>query len=190
MSWLNAPASETQITHGKRLWLYICSGLVMTYLVLPSLIVVPMSFSGSAYLEFPPEVWSLRWYYTYFNSLAWQNATVTSLTVAVLTFLLATPMGTLAAYGLHVSRFRFSMYIYVVLSLPLMVPVIMIAIGVFFLYAKLGTQYCPASDQPVIPQTEDAILEAVRAQLKKGSIHILAPIVRGRKGFQDRKSVV
>lgn len=138
MSWFSAPASETQITHGRRLWLYVISGLVMFFLVVPSLIVVPMSFSGSAYLEFPPEVWSLRWYFSYFESKAWMNATRTSLIVAVLTFLLATPMGTLAAYGLHVSRFRFSMYIYIVMSLPLMVPVIMIAIGVFFLYAKLG----------------------------------------------------
>jgi len=56
----------------------------------------------------------------------------------VMTLLLATPLGTLAAYGLHVSRFRFSVYVYVMLSMPLMVPVIMIAIGVFFLYAKLG----------------------------------------------------
>ena len=102
------------------------------------MIVVPMSFSSSSYLEFPPQEWSLRWYFTYFNSVAWQNATITSLKVAVLTLLLATPMGTLAAYGLHVSRFRFSMYIYVILALPLMVPIIMIAIGVFFLYAKLG----------------------------------------------------
>lgn len=52
--------------------------------------------------------------------------------------LVATPMGTLAAYGLHVSRFRFSAVIFVVLLLPLMVPIIMIAVGVFFLYAKLG----------------------------------------------------
>lgn len=138
MSWFSAPASETQITHGARLWLYIVSALVMMFLVLPSLIVIPMSFSESKYLEFPPEVWSTYWYGAYFDSKAWMNATQTSLTVAVLTMFLATPVGTLAAYGLHVSRFRFSMYIYVVLSLPLMVPVIMIAIGVFFLYAKLG----------------------------------------------------
>ncbi len=51
------------------------------------------------------------------------------------------------------------------------------------LYAKLGTQYCPASDQPVIPQTEDAIVDAIRARLKMGPGHLLAPIVRGRKGF-------
>ena len=65
-------------------------------------------------------------------------ATATSLKVAVLTMLLATPLGTAAAYGLHVSRFRFSTAIYAVLAMPLMVPIIMTAIGIFFLYVKLG----------------------------------------------------
>ena len=138
MSWLDAPASETQITHGRRLWLYVFCGLVMVFLIAPSMVVVPMSFSASTYLEFPPREWSFRWYETYFSSVAWKNATFTSLKVAVLSMLVATPMGTLAAYGLHVSRFRFSTIIFVILLLPLMVPIIMIAVGVFFLYAKLG----------------------------------------------------
>ena len=138
MSWLDAPASETQITHGRRLWLYVLCGLVMGFLVTPSLVVVPMSFSASTYLEFPPREWSFRWYESYFSSVAWTNATITSLKVAVLSMLVATPTGVLAAYGLHVSRFRFSTIIFVILTLPLMVPIIMIAIGVFFLYAKLG----------------------------------------------------
>lgn len=138
MTWLDAPASETQITHGRRIWLYVFCGLVMVFLVAPSLVVVPMSFSASTYLEFPPKEWSFRWYESYFSSVAWTNATFTSLKVAVLSMLVATPMGTLAAYGLHVSRFRFSNIIFVILSLPLMVPIIMIAVGVFFLYAKLG----------------------------------------------------
>ncbi len=138
MSWLAAPASDTQITHGRRLWLYVVCGLVMFFLVVPSLVVVPMSFSASSYLEFPPKEWSFRWYESYFSSTGWINATSTSLRAAVLTMLVATPMGTLAAYGLHVSRFRFSGFVFVILLLPLMVPIIMIAVGVFFLYAKLG----------------------------------------------------
>jgi putative spermidine/putrescine transport system permease protein len=138
MSWLDAPASETQITHGRRLWLYVLCGLVMFFLVVPSLVVVPMSFSASTYLEFPPREWSLRWYESFFSSVAWTNATITSLKVAILSMLVATPAGILAAYGLHVSRFRFSTIRFVILTLPLMVPIIMIAIGVFFLYAKLG----------------------------------------------------
>ena len=72
----------------------------MAFLVVPTLIVVPMSFSDSQYLEFPPREWSLRWYRNYFTSAAWMQATATSLKAAFLTVLVATPLGTLAAYGL------------------------------------------------------------------------------------------
>ena len=97
MSWLKNPATETQITHRARLWLYATSALVMVFLVSPTLLVIPMSFSASQYLEFPPREWSLRWYASYFNSNSWMDATVTSLKAGLLTALLATPLATMAA---------------------------------------------------------------------------------------------
>ncbi|MYI70305.1 MAG: ABC transporter permease, partial [Boseongicola sp. SB0673_bin_14] len=60
MNWWSRPAADTQITHGSRLWLYVLSAIIMLLLVAPTLIVVPMSFSDSQYLEFPPSTWSLR----------------------------------------------------------------------------------------------------------------------------------
>jgi excinuclease ABC subunit A len=51
------------------------------------------------------------------------------------------------------------------------------------LYAKLGTQHCPESGVPVVPQTEDAIVGAIRKHRKDGAVSILAPLIRGRKGF-------
>ncbi len=136
-----APASDTQITHLQRLWLYLFCGLVMGFLILPSLIVIPMSFSDSVYLEFPPQEWSLRWYETYFGSVEWRDATVVSFKVAFLTLLVATPIGTAAAYGLHVSQFRITVLIQTALTMPLMVPIILVSIGVFYLYARLGLNY-------------------------------------------------
>ena len=138
LSWLNAPASETQITHGSRLWLYVIAGLVMVFLVAPSFIVIPMSFSDSQYLEFPPREWSFRWYENYFNSSQWMSATWTSLKVGVLTVFLATPLGVMAAYGLFVSNLRSAKFIFMLLIAPIMVPVILVAIGVFYLYVKLS----------------------------------------------------
>ena len=137
MSWLDHPASETQITHRSRLWLYALATLVLGFLIVPTLIVVPMSFSGSQYLEFPPRQWSLRWYENYFASNAWMQATATSFKAGFLTTLLATPLGTLAAYGLFVSRFRWARLINVMLITPIIVPVILVAIAVFYVYVKL-----------------------------------------------------
>lgn len=135
---LGRPASATQITHGGRLWLYALAGLVLVFLVVPCLIVVPMSFSDSQYLEFPPRVWSLRWYDAYFSSPEWRAATVVSLKVAVLTTVFATGLGTLAAYGLHAARGVFGGLVRGVLMLPVLVPLILVAVGAFFVYARLG----------------------------------------------------
>ncbi|MEO0679874.1 MAG: ABC transporter permease [Pseudomonadota bacterium] len=139
--WLNSPASETQVTHGQRLWLYVFSVVAMVLLVAPTLIVVPMSFSDSQYLEFPPETWSTRWYRHYFDSDEWMLATRTSFTAAVLTMLVATPMGVLAAYGLHASKVPFVRAAFVLMITPMMVPVVLVAIGAFYAYVQLQILY-------------------------------------------------
>ncbi len=137
MSWFSRPASETQITHGNRMWLYVLAGLVMFFLVAPTIIVIPMSFSESQYLEFPPRTWSVRWYDHYFESSQWMAATRTSFLVAILTMLVATPMGIMAAYGLFVSNLRFAHFIFILIISPMMVPIILIGIGVFYSFVKL-----------------------------------------------------
>ena len=137
MNWFSRPASDTQITHGARLWLYIIAALIIIFLIVPTLIVIPMSFSASQYLEFPPREWSLRWYQNYFGSAEWMTATWVSLQAACLTVLVTTPLATMAAYGLYVSSLKAARYIFVLLITPMMVPVILIAIGVFFAYTRL-----------------------------------------------------
>lgn len=129
---------ESHITHWQRWWLYGLTGLTIFFLVLPSLVVIPMSFSGSDSLAFPPPSWSLRWYESFFSSSQWLGATWISLQVSFCTVLLATPIGVAAAYGLHLGRFVFAPAIYGMLIASLMVPVILIAVGAFFLFAQLG----------------------------------------------------
>ena len=138
MRWWHKPASDTQITHGNRLWLYILAIIIMMLLVIPTFIVIPMSFSDSQYLEFPPSNWSIRWYDVYLESPKWMQATVTSIQVGILTMLLATPLGTMAAYALYVSGHRAARTIFVCLITPMIVPVILIAIGTFYAYGRFG----------------------------------------------------
>ena len=135
---LSRPASATQITHADRLWLYVLVALVLFFLLAPIFVVVPMSFSAGEYLEFPPQEWSLRWYHQYFESPDWRLATWISLRAAVLTMLVATPLGVAAAYGLHVSSSRYARLVQLVLITPLIVPIIILAVGIFYLYVQLG----------------------------------------------------
>jgi len=138
MSWWSKPASDTQVTHGDRFWLYVVVLIIMLLLVIPTFIVVPMSFSDSQYLEFPPSNWSTRWYEVYFESSKWMRATVTSLQVGILTMLVATPLGMMAAYALFVSGHRAAKAIFMFLITPMIVPVILVAIGAFYAYGRVG----------------------------------------------------
>ena len=126
------------ISHWRRLWLYALGGLVLLFLIAPSLVIVPMSFSGSTLLQFPPESWSLRWYEAYFGSIEWRDATIVSLKVAVMTTLVATPIGTAAAYAINSGGLRFTGLIQTLLTVSLIIPVILVGIGTFFIYARVG----------------------------------------------------
>jgi putative spermidine/putrescine transport system permease protein len=130
---------------GQNLWnariLALVGASVLFFLMLPTLIVIPMSFSDAAYLEFPPKAWSLRWYREYFGSQQWMSATVTSLQAAILTTIFATPMGTVAAYGMHCASQRVRSWLQIFVLIPIVVPVVLVAVGIFHLYAKLGLNY-------------------------------------------------
>ena len=135
---LGKPASDTQITHFGRLWLYVFGTLVLLFLLGPIFIVIPMSFSDSSYLRFPPETWSLRWYREFFGSDEWLAATWISFRAAFLTMLVSTPLGIAAAYGLRFSGSRWATLMRMALIMPLIIPIIILAVGAFYLYVKLG----------------------------------------------------
>jgi putative spermidine/putrescine transport system permease protein len=121
-----------------RLAFILFCALVLLYLMLPVLIIVPMSFSSARFLTFPPPSLSLRWYKDYLDSSAWMQATGVTLTVAACTVLIATPLGVAAAYAITQSKLRIMRLIHMALLLPLVVPIIITAVGIFFVYAKVG----------------------------------------------------
>ena len=51
------------------------------------------------------------------------------------------------------------------------------------LFAKLGTQFCPKCSVAVKKQSAEAILKTIQAHLRKGGGHLLAPLIKARKGF-------
>jgi len=121
-----------------RIALIVACTLVLVYLILPVLIIVPISFSSARYLSFPPPSLSLRWYQQYFANPAWMQATQVTLTVAFFTVLIATPLGVAAAYAISQSKLRIMRLIHMMLLLPLVVPIIITAVGIFFVYVRVG----------------------------------------------------
>lgn len=129
---------ESHVSHRNRLWLYIYVGIVVAYLVAPALIVIPISFSGTSAMLFPPPSWSTRWYQSFFGQEKWIGSLWVSMRVATGTMIVATTVGIAASYALHMSGFRLRNVVRTLLVSPLAVPTILIAVGIFFVFARIG----------------------------------------------------
>jgi putative spermidine/putrescine transport system permease protein len=125
------------ITRFGRLWLGATVCAVLIFLIAPIAVVIPVSFSDSKYLGFPPEAYSLRWYATFTSSVEWLAATRASLIAATLTMIVVTPLGIAAAYGINAMRPSWARWAQVAVLLPMLVPSILLAIGIFYVYIRL-----------------------------------------------------
>ena len=61
---------------------YATCGAVLLFLALPVFVVVPISFSASPFLEFPPRGFSLQWYQEFFGQRTWYGSMLFSAQVA------------------------------------------------------------------------------------------------------------
>jgi putative spermidine/putrescine transport system permease protein len=121
----------------SRAFIWAVASLVLIFLILPTLIVVPLSFSASDLLEFPPKQWSLRWYDAFFSSTAWMAALRTSLSLGVLTAMIAVPSAFLASIAINRLGRPVGGGVYGFLLTPSVTPGILLAIGLFIVLAKL-----------------------------------------------------
>ena len=110
--------------------------LTVFYLLAPTLVIVPMSFTEARILSFPPEGFTLAWYERMVTDRQWSTGLVNSFQVAILTAILATVLGTLAALGLSRGRFLGRTAVNALVLSPLIVPVVVIAIGMFGLFVQ------------------------------------------------------
>jgi len=153
---------------GETLWYYsfrfIC-GAIFLFLILPVIIVIPLSFNIEPYftfttgmLTFDPAAFSLRWYQDIFengmsdpnqafgwswivdswNNAQWVHSTKNSFFIAIIVTILATTLGTLAALGLSQSNLPYRGAIMGILISPMIVPLIITAAGMYFFYSDIG----------------------------------------------------
>lgn len=121
-----------------KLTLYTMAVATLIFLVLPILVVIALGFSASPYLQFPPAGFSLRWYARYFGSAKWTGATVYSVQIALAATALALALGIPAAFGLVRRQFPGKNALLAFFMAPIIVPYIITAIAVYFMFAKLG----------------------------------------------------
>lgn len=122
-----------------------CAGAVLFFLILPILVIVPLSFNSQPYFTFTAEMlafeadaYSLRWYRTIVENPNWLLAIQNSFIVGIFATIVATLLGTVAAVGLASSDMPFRRTITALLLSPMIVPLIIIAAGMFFFYTRFG----------------------------------------------------
>lgn len=121
-----------------RIGLYLTTGLIALFLLLPIVFIVLLSFGSSQWLVFPPPDWTLKWYEQFFSNPGWMASVLTSLKVAVITTLCAVALGLPTAFALVRGRFPGRELLYALFTLPMIVPLVIIAVAVYALFLKLG----------------------------------------------------
>ena len=119
-----------------RMALWLLCALLMVFLIAPIVVIVITSFNGTPYMDFPPKSLSLRWYANFFSSPHWYQTALLSLRVALLTMVAATVLGTTAAIGIVRGSFRGKRILEAFLISPMVVPIVVIALGFYFLFSS------------------------------------------------------
>ena len=118
---------------------------VYAFLMLPILVIIPLSFNAQPYFTFTREMltfqsdgFSIRWYQELVTNPNWRLAIGNSLAIALAATALSTFLGTLAALGLSSPYMPFRKSVTSVVLLPLIVPLIVVAAGTYFFYSQIG----------------------------------------------------
>jgi putative spermidine/putrescine transport system permease protein len=130
------------MTAGGLLW----RGFILAiyaFLLAPLVCVVIVSFNAEAVQSFPPTSWSLRWYAHALQVDSFRNGALLSFALAAAAALVATPIGTAAALGLHRTTWRGRAALESLLLAPLMVPGLVIGISLLIALAAIDVRDAP-----------------------------------------------
>jgi putative spermidine/putrescine transport system permease protein len=133
---MTGAASEHTCARGRLV--VAVATIVYIYLVVPTILIVPISFGNRTELLFPPATYTLDLYRDFFESSSWLEATWRSARNAIAVAFLSLLLGVPGAYALARIDFPGKRLLVSLLLSPILVPVVVIALGLYFYYAALG----------------------------------------------------
>ncbi|OCX65383.1 ABC transporter permease [Thioclava sp. SK-1] len=131
-------AARVLPTRLSRWSLTIFVWIILFVLIVPVIAFPPMAFNSASFLEFPPTSFSLKWFEAYLTSAQWTGATVRSAVIALAVGALSTLIAGVAAYGMARSRSKLNGLVFLAFLLPMIVPNIVIAVALFYVFAQIG----------------------------------------------------
>jgi putative spermidine/putrescine transport system permease protein len=120
----------------RQLLVAACAAIYV-FLMLPLLVVFPISLSSAPYMQFPPPGLSWQWYQRYLDDPQWIDATVRSLQIGMATATLALALGVPLSFGLARGKFPGRRMLDRLTMAPIVVPTIILAVAVYGIFAKL-----------------------------------------------------
>ncbi len=111
---------------------------ILLFLLLPIAVVLPMSLTDQRTLSLPQHGLSLQHYRSLVGSPAWRASIGTSALVAAASAMIAVVCGAACAVGCWRVGTRLARWVAAAMLLPLLVPTIVYALGLYRLYAWLG----------------------------------------------------
>ena len=138
--------TETRYRIWHYIYLAICTS-VFIYLVAPLFVIFPLSFSADEFLIFSegmkrldPDAFSTRWYkdMVWGTKNPWGLAAKNSFIVAIFATIGSVILGTIAALGLSSRHMPYKGVIMAILISPMIVPLIISGVAIFFFMAKVG----------------------------------------------------
>ena len=130
--------ARTRTEQVARIVLIVAATLVFFFLIAPIVAIMPLSVNDSEFLTYPLRGFTTRWYEAVFSSDKWRIAVMNSLLIGIPATLIATVLGTMAAIGLSMADFRGKAAITTLLLSPLVVPIVIVAVGLYFFFAPYG----------------------------------------------------
>lgn len=134
---MSAQPRQGSSRHAGRAAIGAVAYTVTVFLLLPTLVIMPMSVGPERYLRFPPNGFSLRWYAEYFGDADWINATLFSLEIGIVTTITATVVGTMLALALVRGRLPGKGLVELLVIGPVIVPHIALAVAMFLVFEQL-----------------------------------------------------
>lgn len=118
----------------------IGTGALFAFLLAPLVAVIIVSVNAGATPRFPPEGFSLRWYWAALGNDAFTGSALTSLLLATLATAIGTPLGVAAAFGIARGKMPASLrgLLEAVFLSPLIVPGIVIGVAMLVALSTAG----------------------------------------------------
>ncbi len=118
-------------------WLFrIWGAIVLGFLYLPIAFLILFSFEDSKVIGLPWTGFSLRWYQGLPNNTQLISAVFNSIEVAIVVAILATIIGTMAAFPLVRAGLRFPNVVRILVTMPIMLPGILIGIALLIFLTR------------------------------------------------------